>query len=483
MEPTDNKKPPHQEEIELDAVDLEKIPKRVRKSKGKPAALKKKPVQPKKIFIPDEENRPRGTQKKLLPLPFEKSKKHPLRSGKFPKKSPTGFSQKDSTKKVYSRRHSSKSEMPYKAFSGKEGPFLLQVFQAASSSPHFTQEFHFYPGRMPVHMAKLLVEHFGNNGLLYDPFMGSGTVLLEGLLAGMRVAGNDLNPIARVITRERCRWLSLRNARRVWTEVEELRQGIEQEKLGKRRVQHTHAEWLQNRYPPHLLVEMLHWMERINQLPDPAVRESLRAVFSSLIYRFTPEPDAIHRQSRVGRGQFGKAMSERTKELIEAQTELASMIRLIENPILHVGDTLKIEHDPPIEADLILSRPPFPGSSKHMRSQQLLLKWLDLPFKPIEDELLGTGTDLLKKHWTPRFRKVMLNLRRATVSGGRCILIFEDWLERGKRVDSLEFVRRFSGSEGWKMAASASRELKPLSQEKEEYGRDGKQEHLVLLRY
>ncbi|HCP35246.1 MAG TPA: hypothetical protein DIT94_12700, partial [Deltaproteobacteria bacterium] len=115
MEPTDNKKPPHQEEIELDAVDLEKIPKRVRKSKGKPAALKQKPVQPNKIFIPDEENRPRGTQKKLLPLPFEKSKKHPLRSGKFPKKSPTGFSQKDSTKKVYSRRHSSKSEMPYKA--------------------------------------------------------------------------------------------------------------------------------------------------------------------------------------------------------------------------------------------------------------------------------------------------------------------------------------------------------------------------------
>ena len=50
-------------------------------------------------------------------------------------------------------------------------------------------------------------------------------------------------------------------------------------------------------------------------------------------------------------------------------------------------------------------------------------------------------------------------------------------------MDSLEFVRRFSGSEGWKMSASASRELKPLPQEKEEYGRDGKQEHLVLLRY
>ena len=86
MEPTDNKKPPHQEEIELDAVDLEKIPKRVRKSKGKPAALKQKPVQPNKIFIPDEENRPRGTQKKIAPTSFREEQKTSFEKWKIPKK-------------------------------------------------------------------------------------------------------------------------------------------------------------------------------------------------------------------------------------------------------------------------------------------------------------------------------------------------------------------------------------------------------------
>ncbi|NBR21589.1 MAG: DUF115 domain-containing protein, partial [Proteobacteria bacterium] len=45
-----------------------------------------------------------------------------------------------------------------------------------------------------------------------------------------------------------------------------------------------------------------------------------------------------------------------------------------------------------------------------------------------------------------------------------------------------EIVRRFSGSEGWKMTASASRPLQHYSRGEEDFGRTGKQEHLVLLR-
>ncbi|MFL2749793.1 MAG: hypothetical protein ACJ0DI_10015 [bacterium] len=263
---SEDKNPPLSEEVEFDAVDLEKQPKRVRKAEAKPPT-RKKSTPAKKTFSKVEKNIARGTKKKLLPLPFEVAKKKPFKGRKMVKPDFKGIEKKDPRKRNFSRKPTFNLEMTEKACSGKEGPFLLQVFQAATIDPNFTQGFHHYPGRIPLQMAKLLLEQFGQKGRLFDPFMGSGTILLEGLLGGMKVAGNDLNPIASVITRERCRWLSLRNARRVWTEVEELRQGIEKENLGKHRVHHLHAESLQNRYPPHLLVEMLHWMERINQLP------------------------------------------------------------------------------------------------------------------------------------------------------------------------------------------------------------------------
>jgi hypothetical protein len=43
----------------------------------------------------------------------------------------------------------------------------------------------------------------GPGDLVYDPFMGRGTTLLEAALLGRRVAGNDVNPLSRLLIRAR----------------------------------------------------------------------------------------------------------------------------------------------------------------------------------------------------------------------------------------------------------------------------------------
>jgi len=43
-----------------------------------------------------------------------------------------------------------------------------------------------------------------NHTLLFDPFCGSGTVLVEGVLLGLDVIGTDLNPLARLISKSKC---------------------------------------------------------------------------------------------------------------------------------------------------------------------------------------------------------------------------------------------------------------------------------------
>jgi hypothetical protein len=43
----------------------------------------------------------------------------------------------------------------------------------------------------------------GPGDLVYDPFMGRGTTLLEAALLGRRVAGNDVNPLSRLLIRPR----------------------------------------------------------------------------------------------------------------------------------------------------------------------------------------------------------------------------------------------------------------------------------------
>ncbi len=66
----------------------------------------------------------------------------------------------------------------------------------------FTHIYHDYPARMipqiPRNIIKLLGEKEG--GVLFDPYCGSGTSLVEGLLAGLNVIGTDINPLAKLIS-------------------------------------------------------------------------------------------------------------------------------------------------------------------------------------------------------------------------------------------------------------------------------------------
>ena len=61
MAMSENKNPPLSEEVEFDAVDLEKQPKRVRKAEAKPPT-RKKSTPAKKTFSKVEKNIARGTK-------------------------------------------------------------------------------------------------------------------------------------------------------------------------------------------------------------------------------------------------------------------------------------------------------------------------------------------------------------------------------------------------------------------------------------
>jgi tRNA G10 N-methylase Trm11 len=49
-------------------------------------------------------------------------------------------------------------------------------------------------GMMPPKLAQILLNLTGVGGVVWDPFCGSGTLVMEGLLAGKKMIGSDLDP-------------------------------------------------------------------------------------------------------------------------------------------------------------------------------------------------------------------------------------------------------------------------------------------------
>lgn len=71
------------------------------------------------------------------------------------------------------------------------------------STKEYTHCFHTYPAMMIPQVARELINRYKNKDtkLIFDPYMGSGTTLVEAKLAGINSIGTDLNPLARLITK------------------------------------------------------------------------------------------------------------------------------------------------------------------------------------------------------------------------------------------------------------------------------------------
>lgn len=66
-----------------------------------------------------------------------------------------------------------------------------------------THCYHDYPARMVPQIAGQFLKIFAKQkkGILLDPYCGTGTTLVEGLIKGFDVIGMDLNPLARLIAK------------------------------------------------------------------------------------------------------------------------------------------------------------------------------------------------------------------------------------------------------------------------------------------
>jgi site-specific DNA-methyltransferase (cytosine-N4-specific) len=95
-----------------------------------------------------------------------------------------------------------------------------------------THGLHPYPARMVPHIPETILSYYKQTGVVekgdvvYDPFSGSGTTVVEARLAGLNAEANDINPLACLLTLAKSRPLVrglLGRARR------ELLDGLEEE--------------------------------------------------------------------------------------------------------------------------------------------------------------------------------------------------------------------------------------------------------------
>lgn len=70
-------------------------------------------------------------------------------------------------------------------------------------------------GMLPPKLAQIMINisggggnNSGGGGAIFDPFCGTGTILMEGMLMGLNVVGSDIDPRMIQFSQENCEWLN-----------------------------------------------------------------------------------------------------------------------------------------------------------------------------------------------------------------------------------------------------------------------------------
>ncbi len=380
---------------------------------------------------------------------------------------------------------------------GEGGDFLLKALSTSAPTSGkqnhaFTHGFHAYPGRFPPQLVQTLLRPLKPEGefKLFDPFMGGGTTLVEGMCKGFEVVGNDLNAMAGLVAGERCRLRTPSENREVLALVKEIRERIieRQDKSQKKLIRRANISWLRSHYAPHLFVELLYWIDEIDKLPNAPIRATLRMVFCDLVFKFSNgalvDPSEERKTPPLPKGAVSRWIVARTEELLKnQQTFNLKMPRQTKKATLFTEDFISFTELPEGSIDLIITAPPAPGSWDYYEYHLLQFKWLNLAEETLKDHEIGTKRLQSPRQWQQSFRTILLKTRKVLKPGGSCYLVISDWLDREQRINALAYIQKFAPSVGWKIAGSASVRQKLFNAHQAEfYGEEGKWEHLIHLK-
>ncbi len=151
----------------------------------------------------------------------------------------------------------------------------------------YTHCFHIYPAMMIPQIARKLIKQYGKRkGLLFDPYCGTGTSLVEARLFGMDAAGTDLNPTARMIAEAKSRDYE---AQRLEEDVRTFLEGLEEE-LGETdnydsfdAPEKVSFERLEDWFPVATIGEICHCIDRISEVEDESSRAFISIALSECL--------------------------------------------------------------------------------------------------------------------------------------------------------------------------------------------------------
>ncbi len=328
--------------------------------------------------------------------------------------------------------------------------------------------FHSYPARMHPGTAARLVRGLSSEGAaVLDPFCGSGTVLVEGMIAGRRMIGTDLNPLA-------FRLASLKTSPRTATERDllvALARGVSTF-ANERRLRRAGAT---RRYPPedvatfapHVLLELDSLRSGILDVGDARVKEALMLCLSAILVKVSKKASdtASHETPRrIAAGYPSRLLVKKAEELARRFATLEALLpQGARGAKVSLDDATRLKSVGAATIDAVVTSPPYVATYDYLEHHALRMRWLGL-----DATAFGTGETGSRRRyarldvsqardaWKRELSAIFGSMSRVCRKGARVAVLIADSAVQNEALRADELIAAVAAPAGFEILARAT---------------------------
>lgn len=330
---------------------------------------------------------------------------------------------------------------------------------------------HPYPCKFPGTTAREIIREFGNKGdVVFDPFVGSGTTLVEATINGLSSIGVDINPIACLISKVKATPLNKTEINIIYTKyICELDELFDKEtKLKFKDVQIFNYPSIKHWFQNNVINELSVIKTFIDKIEEENIRDIFNATLSSIIVRVSnQESDTRYAaiNKNIKDGFTFKVFKEKLNQFLQS---LENFYRSVPNKSVNVSvfldDTRILSSIKDLSVDLTITSPPYANTYDYYLYHKHRKYWLGMDVKTVMDNEIGSRREFssLKKNpnkWTEDAKKSMAQLFRVTKKGGKVFLIIGDSVINKKLINNGELFTELGISSGFRHVATKSTPL------------------------
>jgi DNA modification methylase len=300
---------------------------------------------------------------------------------------------------------------------------------------------HPYPAKfipeIPRHLLEIL--EVPENSIVFDPFCGSGTTLIEAQRAGYKSCGVDLNPIACLISRVKT--IPLPHGL-----IETAEYCVAQAK-SKKNFTIPPIPALDHWFKPEIQHAISSLVHPILAIDEPDLRDALRLCLSSIIVRVSNQ-ESDTRYAAISKNVTRETTYQLFLNSVKKLSQVLSLpIDVLPNCNVIQKDIFDVTvHDINDPIGLVVTSPPYPNAYEYWLYHKYRMWWLGFDPLLVKEKEIGARAHFFKKNFPTKqdfaeqMRRVLLLINSLLVKNGHVCIVIGRSKVHGEIIDNSSII-------------------------------------------